>query len=249
MTSNKKILAIIWDYDGTLVDSRQKNLNVTRKIVSKILKGNPSEIPALSSLSNYHQANIKAANWREFYKESFGLTGEQTDNAGRMWTEFQIKDHTPIPLMNGVEDVIYSLNKYPQGIVSQNSRSNIIRYLKGNNLLSYFKDIVGYEEVKMERQKPFPDGLLLCIERLTNYKPGVVIYIGDHETDVRCVVNANKILSEKKKDIKIVSIGAFYGFNVDTSDWSVLPDYKIQSAGVILDIVSNFQNRHIFLKI
>ena len=92
----------------------------------------------------------------------------------------------------------------------------------------------------MERQKPFPDGLLLCIERLTDFKPGVVIYIGDHETDVRCTVNASKILSEKKKDIRIVSIGAFYGFDVDTSGWGVLPDYKIQSASDILDIVSNF---------
>ncbi len=244
MTANNKILAIIWDYDGTLVDSRQKNLNVTRKIVSKILKGEPSEIPALSSLSNYHQANIKAANWREFYKESFGLTGEQTNDAGKMWTEFQIEDNTPNPLMNGVEDVIYSLHKYPQGIVSQNSRSNIIRYLKENNLLSYFKDIVGYEEVKMERQKPFPDGLLLCIEKLTDFKPGIVIYIGDHETDVKCTVNANKILNEKKKNLKIISIGAFYGFDVDTSDWSVLPDYKIQSVSDIISIVDNFYQKN-----
>ena len=235
-----KISAIIWDYDGTLVDSRQKNLNVSRKIISKILRGDPTEIPALSSLTKYHQAHSKATNWREFYKESFGFDENQTDDAGRMWTAYQLEDQTTIPLMNGVEDVIYSLNKYPQGIVSQNSRSNIIRYLKENNLLSYFKDIVGYEEVKMERQKPFPDGLLLCIERLTDFKPGVVIYIGDHETDVRCTVNASKILSEKKKDIRIVSIGAFYGFDVDTSGWGVLPDYKIQSASDILDIVSNF---------
>ncbi|MEE9449174.1 MAG: HAD family hydrolase [Ignavibacteriaceae bacterium] len=239
MTSNKKILAIIWDYDGTLVDSRRKNLNVTRKIVSKILKGDPSEIPALSSLSNYHHAHIKATNWREFYEESFGLTEEQTDEAGRMWTEFQIKDNTPIPLMDGVEDVIFSLNKYPQGIVSQNSRSNIIRYLKGKNLLSYFKDIVGYEEVSMERQKPIPDGLLLCIERLTDFKPGYVFYIGDHETDVRCAFNANNILKKNNAGLKIISLGAFYGFDVDRSEWSVLPDHKIQSAGNIIDVIDN----------
>ncbi len=239
MTANKKILAIIWDYDGTLVDSRRKNLNVTRKIVSKILKGDPSEIPALSSLSNYHHAHIKATNWREFYEESFGLTEEQTDEAGRMWTEFQIKDNTPIPLMDGVEDVIFSLNKYPQGIVSQNSRSNIIRYLKEKNLLSYFKDIVGYEEVSMERQKPIPDGLLLCIERLTDFKPGYVFYIGDHETDVRCAFNANNILKKNNAGIKIISIGAFYGFDVDRSEWSVLPDHKIQSADDIIDVIDN----------
>jgi len=240
VNTTKNILTVIWDYDGTLVDSRRKNLNVTRKIISKILGIDSKKILVLSSLQDYHKAHIKAANWREFYKESFGLTDEQTDDAGRMWTEFQIKDNTPIPLMDGVEDVIISLNKYPQGIVSQNSRSNIIRYLKEKNLLSYFNDIVGYEEVKMERQKPIPDGLLLCIERLTDFKHGYVFYIGDHETDTRCTFNANNILKQNNTGIKIISIGAFYGFDVDTSDWSILPDYDIQSAGDILDIVSNF---------
>ena len=31
-----QILAVIWDYDGTLVDTGMKNLNVTRNIVKKI---------------------------------------------------------------------------------------------------------------------------------------------------------------------------------------------------------------------
>jgi beta-phosphoglucomutase-like phosphatase (HAD superfamily) len=103
------ICTVIWDYDGTLVDSRQKNLNVTRKIVSKILKGDPTKIPALSSLTNYHQAHIKATNWREFYKESFGFDENQTDDAGRMWTAYQLEDQTTIPLIHGVEEVIISL--------------------------------------------------------------------------------------------------------------------------------------------
>jgi HAD superfamily hydrolase (TIGR01549 family) len=244
MSANKKILAIIWDYDGTLVDSRQKNLNVSRKIVSKILKGDPTEIPALSSLTNYHQAHIKATNWREFYKESFGFDENQTDDAGRMWTGYQLEDQTPIPLIDGVEKAIISLRRFPQGIVSQNSRENIIQYLKEKNLLSYFKSIIGYEEVALERQKPNPEGLVMCIERLTDFKPGVVIYIGDHETDVRCTLNANNILSENKTDIKIISIGAFYGLNVDSSDWSVLPDYQVQNAADIKSIVNNFNGEN-----
>jgi phosphoglycolate phosphatase-like HAD superfamily hydrolase len=244
MTANKKILAIIWDYDGTLVDSRQKNLNVSRKIVSKILKGDPTKIPALSSLTNYHQAHIKATNWREFYKESFGFDENQTDDAGRMWTTYQLEDQTTIPLIDGVEEAIISLSRFPQGIVSQNSKSIITKYLEDNNLISYFDEIIGYEQVDLKRQKPYPDGLIMCIERLTNSVSGYILYIGDHETDVRCTVNANNILSENKKDIKIVSFGAFYGFNVDTSDWSVLPDYQIQNAADIKSIVNNFNGEN-----
>jgi HAD superfamily hydrolase (TIGR01549 family) len=244
MSANKKIIAIIWDYDGTLVDSRQKNLNVTRKIVSQILKRDPKEIPALSSLTNYHQAHIKATNWREFYKDSFGFDENQTDDAGRMWTAYQLEDQTTIPLIDGIKEVIIELDGLPQGIVSQNSRENIIHYLKEKNLISYFKSIIGYEEVDLAKQKPNPEGLMICIEKLTDFKPGVVIYIGDHETDVRCTVNANNILSENKKDIKIVSFGAFYGLNVDTSGWGVLPDYQIKSASDIKNIIDNFNGKN-----
>ena len=239
MTSNKKILAIIWDYDGTLVDSRRKNLNVTRKIISKILGKDSTKFLVLNSLQDYHKAHIQAANWREFYKETFSLTEEQTDNAGRMWTEFQIKDNTPIPLMDGVEDVIFSLNKYPQGIVSQNSRSNIIRYLKEKNMSRYFHAVIGYEEVHIARQKPVPDGLLICLNRLIDSESGYVFYIGDHETDVQCALNANNVLKDKKMNLKIISIGAFYGSSVDTSGWRVLPDYEIKSAGDIIDVIDN----------
>ena len=243
MSANKKIIAIIWDYDGTLVDSRQKNLNVSRKIVSKILKGDPTEIPALSSLTNYHQAHIKATNWREFYKESFEFDENQTDDAGRMWTGYQLEDQTPIPLIDGVEKAIISLRRFPQGIVSQNSRSIIANYLGNNNLLSYFDEIIGYEQVDLKRQKPYPDGLLMCIERLMDSRTGYVLYVGDHETDVQCALNANNILSENKAEIKIISVGAFYGFNVDTSGWSVLPDYQIQNAADIKSIVNNFDQK------
>ena len=240
MNTTKNTLAVIWDFDGTLVDSRRKNLNVTRKIISKILGKDSKIFLVLNSLQDYHEAHIQATNWREFYKESFGLTWEQTDDAGRMWTEFQIKDNTPIPLLDGIEDVINSLNKYPQGIVSQNSRNNIIRYLKEKNLLSYFKDIVGYEEVELINQKPAPDGLLMCIEKLVGHNSGYIFYIGDHETDIKCALNANNILSENKTDMKIISIGAFYGFDVDTSGWCVLPDFQIQNAADIKSIVNNF---------
>jgi HAD superfamily hydrolase (TIGR01549 family) len=235
-----KILAIIWDYDGTLVDSRQKNLNVTRKIVSKILKGDPSQIPALSSLTKYHQAHIKATNWREFYTESFGFDENQTDEAGRMWTGYQLTDKTSIPFIEGIKEVVIELGGLPQGIVSQNSKSIITKYLEENNLLSYFQEIIGYEQVDLKRQKPYPDGLIMCIDRLTNSGSGYILYIGDHETDVRCALNANNILSETNPEIKIISIGAFSGFDVDTSDWGVLPDYQVENASDIKSIINNF---------
>ena len=240
MKSNNLIKVIIWDYDGTLVDTWYKNLNVSRRIIDKVSEEEWNKFTVLHTLENYHNAHIKASNWREFYKQSFGFNDKQIDEAGRMWTGYQLEDKTPVPFIEGVEDAIKSLQGFTQGIVSQNSREIINKLLKEKNLIAYFDAVIGYEEVELSRQKPHPDGLLMCIEKLTDSKPGVVFYIGDHETDVRCAINANNILTDNKKELKIVSVGAFYGFKVDTSNWSVLPDYQVQNTGEIVNIINNF---------
>jgi len=241
INKSRKALAIIWDYDGTIVDTRLKNLNVSRKIIDTVSEEGWKNFPALQTLENYHAAHTKATNWREFYKQSFSFIDKEIDEAGRMWTGYQREDQTPMPLIDGVEETVKSLQRFPQGIVSQNSRKIITRFLKEKNVISYFNTIIGYEEVDLSRQKPNPEGILMCIEKLTDSKPGIVIYIGDHETDVRCTVNANNILSEKKMDIKIVSIGAFYGFKVDTSEWKLQPDHKAMKAEDIINIISTFE--------
>jgi phosphoglycolate phosphatase-like HAD superfamily hydrolase len=161
-----------------------------------------------------------------------------------MWTGFQLEDQTSIPLIDGVKEAIISLRRFPQGIVSQNSRSIIANYLEDNNLMSYFDEIIGYEQVDLKRQKPYPDGLLMCIERLMDSGTGYVLYVGDHETDVQCALNANNILSETNQQIKIMSIGAFYGFNVDTSGWNEMPDYQIKNASDIKGIVNSFNGEN-----
>jgi len=105
-------------------------------------------------------------------------------------------------------------------------------------LLPFFGYIVGYEEVDLKRQKPEPDGLLRCVDKLSKFEPGCVCYIGDHETDVQCVAKANRVLADGKIDVKIISIGAFYDIEPDMTTWQVRPDYEAQRADDILDIVN-----------
>ena len=59
------VAAVIWDYDGTLVDTRQKNLAVTREIVWEVLQKSFEEFPALATIENYEQANLASVNWRD----------------------------------------------------------------------------------------------------------------------------------------------------------------------------------------
>lgn len=232
---NKNITAIIWDYDGTLVDSRQKNLNVTRRIVSKILNCNFQDFPALQTIELYHHSQNITVNWRSFYEDQFGLNNEQIDSAGAMWTSFQLEDKTPSPAFNGIKELLVELAKYRHAIVSQNSQFIIKRTLHDEGINEYFEYVIGYEEVKLSRQKPHPDGLLACIDHLGVRDSGNILYIGDHEADVQCAEKANTFL--KKNKGKIISVAALYGYGHDTNNWMVKPDYIANTYQDISNII------------
>jgi len=235
------IKAIIWDYDGTLVDTRHKNLNVTKNIIESITETDALEFPALRSLGNYHLANRRTSNWRELYRQEFDLTETQIDEAGRLWTAYQLNDDTEVVFYEGIEAVIRGLAEFPHGIVSQNSKSSITQNLEKKNLLPFFKYIVGYEEVDLKKQKPAPDGLLSCMEKLSTLGSGCVCYIGDHDTDIQCVRAANRKLQEDNVNVKIFSIGACYDSGTDNSTWNIRPDFEAHEAEDILEIVKKIK--------
>ncbi|PIE33209.1 hypothetical protein CSA56_12875 [candidate division KSB3 bacterium] len=229
--------AIIWDYDCTLANTWHKNMIVTRKIVSSITGEDTRHIPALTSVEAYRRAAARLGDWRTFYMEEFGLTAAQTNEAGKSWTAFQLQEITPVEIFDGLKNVLHTLSHIPHGVVSLNSKAEISQTLDKEDLAHYFKHIVGYEDVAFDRQKPEPDALLLCIEQMLGSTPGLVLYIGDHEVDAACVVNANTILQQHNIDIRIRSIGAFYGCcsNIDT--WAVKPDYHADTTTDIIKIV------------
>lgn len=233
------IQAIIWDYDGTLVDTRLKNYQVNRAILEAITGKSADEFEGLNSLELHEAANSRAANWRELYLSEYGLTEQQTDEAGKLWAPYQLKDKTPSPFFEGIPQVLEALDKFPQGIVSQNGKAIILEVLVQNGLAKYFDCVVGYEEVEFKRQKPAPDGLLYCLEELTRFEPGRVFYVGDHKTDTQCVVQTNAILRQRGLAMEVISIGAFYGRQGNVSNWAVQPDYGVSSPVEIVSIVNS----------
>ncbi len=232
---SKNLSAIIWDYDGTLVDSRQKNLTVTRRIVSQILKRDVQDFQALATIEAYHHSQSITVNWRSFYKDQFGMNDEQVDSAGAMWTAFQQDDKTPSPLFSGIKDLLSELAKYRHAIVSQNSQLIIKRTLQDEGIDKYFDHIVGYEEVDLSRQKPHPAGLLACIDHLQFRNSGDILYIGDHEADVQCAQNANAELANNVG--KIISVAALYGYGHDTNNWESKPDFVATNHQDIANII------------
>lgn len=237
------IKAILWDYDGTLVDTTSKNFNVTIKIIESITgKGAENFLP-LHSHDEYRKANEASANWREMYGTQFGLDPEQVKEAGMLWTQYQLKDDSTLKMYSGVYDVINSLENYYQGIVSQNSRRNIIRDLSQMRVEGFFQEIIGYKEVRLENQKPHPEGIFNCLEKAgTLQNNEIIFYIGDHETDCDSVVNANEHLGRKA----VYFIAAMYDKTNNVENWKNQPDYVVTSPNQILAIISKFSEAFLY---
>ena len=187
--------AIIWDYDGTLVDSRYRNLSVNRSIVEELTKRPWSDFRALASIPEYDAAVARCTNWRDFYAREFGLDVPRIETAGHLWTRYQLSDRPPVTPFPGVLEALDELAHLPHGIVSQNARGIIAATLEPLGLGGRFSHVIGYEEVPPERQKPAPDGLLGCIEALTGLESGTTFYVGDHPTDTECVARARSELA------------------------------------------------------
>lgn len=227
--------AIIWDYDGTLVDSRHRNLSVNRSIIEG-LTGRPwGDFPALNSIADYDDAVARCTNWRDFYQNEFGLAEDMLETAGRLWTERQLSDGTPVRPFNGVTEVLESLGHLRHAIVSQNSRRIITATLEPLGLGHRFDHVLGYEEVAPGRQKPAPDGLLECLERL-RVRAGVAFYIGDHPTDAMCVARARDEVARTAPGLEIRSIAALYG-GESVDGWPEAPDHRASTPAEIVEIV------------
>ena len=229
--------AVVWDYDGTLVDSHVKNLAVTRAIVERITQRPAVAFESLASLDSYLTALTSMRNWRDLYGRVFGLSERDVDRAGRLWAEYQLRDSTPTPLFEGIPAVLRSLRHLPHGIVSQNAKAAIASVLEGAGVAGYFGAVIGFEEVDLRRQKPAPEGLLRCVEILTGFRPGCVFYVGDHETDAMCAAQAREELAARKLLVEVISIGACYD-GEPAATWAVQPDHTVRRPEEIVEIVT-----------
>lgn len=230
------VKGIIWDYDGTLVDTRVKNYNVARALLHSFVGERAKDFPAFASLEVYETTNRKYANWRELYHKEFGLNDEETTAAGSLWTEYQLRDTTAVEFYEGTREAITRLKNYPHGIVSQNSHQNIKNNLERHGILDRFHFIIGYEEVAIRKQKPDPAGLLMGISKIGNFNhDDVIIYVGDHDTDAHCANNANQALGRKA----IVTVAAAYGLYDPTGGWPHHPDYTVHHPSEIVQIVES----------
>lgn len=231
------VKAVIWDFDGTLADTRRRNLSVNRRIVQEMTGRRWQGIAGLTSVEAYNAAWNRVSNWQELYTDAFGLTPDQCELAALRWAPYQLDDPTDVPLFPGITEALAELRNFPQAVVSQNDRTIIAEVLEANRVSHFFSAIVGYAEVPIDRQKPAPDGLMRALDIIGIEEPATALYIGDHETDMICAANANRDLLALGHELWFRTVEARFVNGNDSSSWSTYPDHQIGRPDEIRELI------------
>lgn len=234
-----KLDAILWDYDGTLVNSVPKNIDITKAILSIVAPRLTGEhLPKyLRDEDSYHEANHGAKNWQELYVDYYGLTHDEMIIAGSMWAEHQEKNKTEVTLFDGIKDVVDKFSQLPHGICSQNSQNNIRSVLKNNGIDAPFKAIVGYDDVSNGNQKPHAFGGIKCVESIFGHTDSqLLMYIGDHEADTKFARNLQTALGDSTR---VISVAAGYSRS-EPELWEFQPDYTAHTVEDLFSIIEKY---------
>lgn len=164
------IKVLLFDWDGTLVDSAHLGLAAFEKTFSELGVVFAHEI---------YEAKY-SPNWYSTY-EALGLPKELWQTADDLWIRHYGEQSAP--LIDGVGETLLRLRKkgYQLGIVSSGSRSRVSREVQQSVLRDAFSAIICNEDIV--NKKPDPEGLVLAMREL-NVDPAQCAYVGDAPEDI-----------------------------------------------------------------
>jgi len=229
--------AFIWDFDGTLADTRARNYQIVRRLLADVSGGRLERFPAVATAEAYERIQRRHVNWRDLYRREFGFSDEETDRLGARWSAYQASEPTPARVFDGLPEVFAALARAAHGVVSQNAQSEIRRTLEAAGLAGRFGAVIGYDDVHLARQKPAPDGMLACLAALGPVAPARLVCVGDHETDVRCARNAERALRERGEACDVVTIAVRFVPGDDPGAWTAPPDHVADTPSDLVRLV------------
>ena len=211
MGINKTPEAIIFDFDGTLVDSERITYELVSPIVSKYLGRHFTEDEV---------NNLRGVVWKETFRKWFP---DRYEELNAQISERWASANPVLPMYPGIEAMLTSLNHrgIRMGIASSREKESLIKSLKRLSIDKYFETVVGQEDTPVH--KPHPDPLLLAMS-LMDVKGDSCIYIGDQVTDIHASRSAG-----------MFSGGASWGEGNESLLKGASPDYIFTRPDEILE--------------
>lgn len=160
--------AVVFDFDGTIVDSLSAVIKVCEDLMRRPKRFTPEEIEELKHKDPLQIAlELNIPKWKIPWLLMKGR---------RMF-----RNHMrSIDIHDGMPDIIKSLHEagVPLYVLSSNSKANVQRYLQWHGLDGYFKDIYGGAGVLGKSRK------LFALFKKEKLEPSECWYVGDETRDI-----------------------------------------------------------------
>lgn len=173
----ESISTILFDWDGTLVDSAQLGLVAYEKSFAAL--GVPFDHEAYRA--------VYSPNWLTVY-EGLGLPKEHWQRADELWTQHY--DEQSAKLIKGAGETVAEIRQkgYRLGIVSSGNSSRVNREIKELGLAGFFEVVICHEQIR--NRKPHPEGIGIALQQL-GVAATQTAYVGDSPEDIQMGKSAN----------------------------------------------------------
>jgi len=164
------IKAVLFDWDGTLVDSAEASFRCYVRMFESF--GIPFDRETY--------ARTYSPNWYRTF-EQIGLAREHWPTADERWLGF-FADET-CALIDGARELLDTIvnREIAAGIVTSGGRERVTRELALHGLAGHVREAVFGCDVA--NKKPHPEGLLMCLEKLS-IDAHEAVYVGDSPEDI-----------------------------------------------------------------
>ena len=209
------VTTLIFDWDGTLVDSAHLGLLAFQKTFAELGHVFPIDIYE----SSY------SPNWYTTYR-ALGLPEHLWKRADELWLQHYGEETAELIL--GVGDTLTTLHQagYCLGVVTSGSESRVTREISVSVLHGLLDAVICNEHIT--NKKPHPEGLELALNRL-NCKPHETAYVGDAPEDI-----------EMGKRSNVLTVGVRSNYPSSSRLLAAEPDIYIES---IAELTKHFTGR------
>ena len=206
---------IIFDFDGTLADTIDILLSITNRLSAEFgFKSATKE--QLAQLSNLNSWQILQYSGISIFKFPLLIR--------RLKAELH-REVPHIQLFPGIKEVLLDLKQrgFQLGIITSNSRENVLGALEKNGLQDTFTFI--YSGSTFGKHKVINKWL-----RIENIHTEKVVYVGDEIRDIDAA---------KKTGIKVIAVG--WGFNSPQALAAQNPNFLIERPQELIEIMNSWQ--------